>query len=865
MEVDRWRRLSRLFEQVSGRDPGEQAELIDRLCGSDRRLRCDLEELLAADRRSCSLLDAPWSGFAGADEPALVRPIREGDRIGPYRIGPQIGEGGMSVVFAAERRDEHYRRRVAVKFLKGTPLDRHDLESFRNECQILARLEHANVARLYDAGRTDDGLWYLVMEHVDGLRLDRWVDESGASVEEVVALALQICSAVGFAHRNLIVHRDLKPSNVLVTPDGVVKLLDFGIARLIEGPPGGEETTLFARPLTPQFASPEQLRGERVNVLSDVYSLGVVLFRAFTRRLPYRLDSIPRLISFMNGDLAVPRPSSVAPAREARCLRGDLDAIVLQALAFEPARRYSSVEALAADLERHRAGLPVEAQPPSWRYRLRCLVRRNPTASAAGALLLVLVLGFTTALAILARDLAHEQRRADAEAASARAVNEFLIELFGVTDPAETRGESVRARDLLDRAALELRTAAHTPDTRAELADAVARAYSKLDLVDEALPLAEAALALRTEQFGDRSAARAESLETLSRIAEQRSEFERAEALARESLALRREALGADHPKVGDSLSRLAAVVALTGRLAEAQSLFGEARDLYRRSLGPEHLETAVATIELGKSATDIGEHRRAVGYLREGLEVLERRQGIDHPETMSARRYLARSSAELGDLEEAERLSREVLASARRVYGEAPHSEVAFSLDYLSQVLIRKGDLAEVERLRTEALEIRRALFDERSLPVSYSRTSLGQVLEELGRLEEAERLYRRAVENLRALGPGIESQLTHPLAALAGVLVEQGRAAEAEPLYREVLTILEERPPAERWRIAQTQAALAAALQLQDRPEDALELRRLSYQGYREHVGEDDPRTAAARRDLGELRASLTPASRP
>jgi tetratricopeptide (TPR) repeat protein/predicted Ser/Thr protein kinase len=862
MEVERWRRLSELFEAVSGCRPEEQAALVDRLCGADAGLRSDLEELLAADLRSHSLLDAPWSEAGSQSGPEVSCPIREGDRIGAYRIGRQIGEGGMGVVFAADREDEHYSRRVAIKFLKGTPLGRHTAESFRNECRILARLEHPNVARLYDAGRTDDGVWYLVMERVEGVPLDRWVDTSDAPLEEILALVLQICSAVGFAHRNLIIHRDLKPSNVLVTPEGTVKLLDFGIARLIETPPGGEEqTTLFARPLTPQFASPEQLRGEPVNVLSDVYSLGVVLYRALTRRLPYSLDSVPRLIAFMNGDLAVPRPSSAVPPREARRLRGDLDAIALKAIEFEASRRYSSVEQLAADLRRHLAGQPVEAQVPSWRYRLGCLVRRNPATSAAVALLVVLILGFTAALARTAQQLAREQRRADAEATSARAVSDFLIELFGLTDPAETRGEAVRARDLLDRAAHQLRSEVHPPDIRAELADAVARAYSKLDLVDEALPLAETALALRTETFGARSAARAESLETLSRIAEQQSDFPRAESLARESLVLRREVLGADHPEVGDSLSRLATVVGLMGRAEEPEALFRQARDLYRRSLGFQALETAVATMDLGKTATDRGEHQRAIEHLREALAVLDVRQGIDHPHTLGARRYLARSLTELGELEEAERLSRQVLASARRVYGDAPHTEVAFSLDYLSQIVMRRGDLDDAERLRAEALEIRSALFDERSLPVSYSRVSLGRVLEEQGRLGEAERLYRRAIESLRSLGPGIENQLAYPLFFLGKVLVEQRRLAEARDLFLEVLAIFETRPPGERWRVAETQEALAGTLELQGRPEDALELRRLSHQGYREHLGEEDPRTRIAWSRLGELQASLGP----
>jgi tetratricopeptide (TPR) repeat protein/predicted Ser/Thr protein kinase len=861
--TERWQRLSRLFEVANSSPPAERTAAIDQLCGADAELRADLEALLAADQKSFTLLDAPWSATAAGTDSDGSCPLREGDRVGPYRLGHQIGEGGMSVVFAAQQEDEHYSRRVAIKLLKAA-FGNQKAESFGNECRILARLEHPNIARLYDAGRTESGIWYLAMEYVDGEPLDRYVEKLGAPRREI-ELFTQVCAAVSYAHRNLIVHRDLKPSNILVTPEGTVKLLDFGIARLLDRTDlGDEHTTLLARPLTPQFSSPEQLRGEPVNVLSDVYSLGIVLYRCLAGQPPYRLESISRLVELMNGDLAIPRPSTVAPTERRRRLRGDLDAIVLKALAFEPAHRYPSVEQLARDLERHVAGLPIEARPPALAGRALRMVRRHPLTSAAVTLALVLSFAFTVALARSASHLAREQRRADAEAVSARAVSNFLIDLFEASDPSSSLGDQVTARELLDRAALDVRSAVEPPAIRAALADALARAYAKLDLVEQARPLAEHGLALRTELFGERGAERAESLETLSWIAEQESDLARAEELAREALELRRASGERPNARVADAMRRLAAVVSLAGRVEEAEALFQQAVDTYRSSLGPSHVSTLTALADLGKAATALGEHGRASERLTHVLPLLESAMGADHPEITSARIHLARSLTELGHLDEAETIARQSVDSARRVYTHGPHTGLAIALDYLSQIQSRRGEIEEALQSRQEALDIRLALFPETSLSVAYSQSSLARALDAVERFDEAENLHRRAIASVRAGGPPLEGQLTHALHNLADSLVGQNRASEAEPLYREILEIFARQRPAEAWRVALTEGALAHSLELQGRETEALEWRRSSYLRYLDHLGPDDPRTHMARDRLQLLDpAGLAPHS--
>jgi eukaryotic-like serine/threonine-protein kinase len=454
----RWEKVEELFAAAAELPPGERSPFLAEACAGDGPLCAEVEALLAADDRAGELDDllegavrAGWRSLTDGAQgfPWVVEGGLAGGRIGPYRLERELGRGGMGTVYLAVRDDE-LRRRVALKVLRRG-LDTDDvLRRFRTERQILADLDHPSIARLYDGGTTADGRPYFVLELVEGEALDAWCDRRRLTVPQRLRLFLQVCSAVAHAHGRLVVHRDLKPGNVLVTGEGEVKLLDFGIAKLLE-PEGGEGITTLGsfQPLTPGYASPEQLRGEPVSTASDVYSLGVLLYELLAGRRPERpagrepeppSAAAARVEERTDGrgrrDLLL--PEEVARARGAtarelrRRLRGDLDAVVLAALREDPARRYGSVEQLAEDVRRHLEARPVRARRDTFGYRAAKFLRRNRLPAAAA-------LAFTLLLVAFAASTARQSARTERERDKAEQALAFLVDLFEVSDPAGRR------------------------------------------------------------------------------------------------------------------------------------------------------------------------------------------------------------------------------------------------------------------------------------------------------------------------------------------------------------------------------------------------------------------------------------------
>lgn len=385
---DRWERLNTIFHEATALDPAERRVYLAKACGEDAELRGEAERLIVAHERADGFIETPVISIQG------VWPDRGGDEVapgrllGPYRVLSEIARGGMGAVYLAERADGQYQQRVALKLIKrGMDID-PILRRFRAERQILASLEHPNIARLLDGGTSDDGLPYFVMEYIAGAPINQFARSRSLAVAERLHLFLAVCDAVAHAHRRGVVHRDIKPANVLVTPEGVPKLLDFGIARaLTPDAPGATTSVTGLRLLTPEYASPEQVEGRTATVASDVYSLGVVLYELLTGSSPYKPRSRDPLDVADAVRTTVPeRPSASVPPIVRRQLRGDLDTIVLVALRKEPERRYQSVDDLAADIRRHLHGLPITARPDSAVYRAGKFLKRNSTAVlAAGA------------------------------------------------------------------------------------------------------------------------------------------------------------------------------------------------------------------------------------------------------------------------------------------------------------------------------------------------------------------------------------------------------------------------------------------------------------------------------------------------
>ncbi len=476
MNSERWQRVKQLLDEALAVEPSCRLPLLDRACADDKELRREVESLLAShERAGTNFLKHPAVDLK-ATVPA-PKPLLEGRRVGVYQIIAEIGHGGMGEVYRSVRADGQYTKEVAVKLIRGGLHTASVIERFRSERQILASLEHPNIAQLLDGGTNDDGIPYLVMELIEGKPIDQYCDERELAITERLQLFRQVCLPVQYAHQRLVIHRDIKPSNVLVTNDGVPKLLDFGVAKLLDAP-GSSEATL-TQAMTPEFASPEQIRGEPITTATDVYSLGVVLYGLLTGCSPYPGDtSSPHKLAQAVCDTEPVRPSEIlleralhggsdaaliaqpdwvsrfgerSASRLQRRLTGDLDNIVLMALRKEPERRYPSVEQFSADIRRHLDGLPVTATKGSWRYRAAKYVRRNRTAMAAAALVAVSIVAGVAATIRQARIANAERIRAEKRFDEVRKLANSLI--FEIHDSIQDLPGATPSRKLLlDRA-----------------------------------------------------------------------------------------------------------------------------------------------------------------------------------------------------------------------------------------------------------------------------------------------------------------------------------------------------------------------------------------------------------------------------
>jgi serine/threonine-protein kinase len=923
MPAERWRRIEALFDEAAALPAGERPAFLSRACGADLELRAEVESLLAADEQADGFLAEPV--VSGATPPVSLA----GRLVGVYRVESKLGEGGMSTVYLAVRADDAYHKKVALKVL-GYGAERTDLSArFRAERQILASLDHPGIARLLDGGTTEDGRPYLVMEYIEGLPLDRYCDEHRLGLEARIDLVLQVCAAVQYAHQNLVVHRDIKPSNILVAADGVPRLLDFGIAKLLEGAelPGTLDPTLTGqRLMTPQYASPEQVQGGAITTATDVYSLGVLLYVLLTGRLPYRVpgsgaDALQRAVVEQDPDrpsTAVaratreegPRPSErvagetptqdalsaargLRPPQHRRKLRGDLDNIVLTALRKEPERRYASVGHLSEDLRRYREQLPVAARPATLGYRVRKFVGRHKVGVGAAATALAVILGLAATMTVQAIRLARQRDEIRAERDKALEVRGFLEEVFAGSDPAEARGETVTARELLDKGASRVMAKLEgQPETQAALALAIGKVYLGLGLNDQATPLLQRSLAQRQRLHGDSHPDVADSLLALSVLDQNRGDLAQAEARQRRALAIQRRHLGDGDRRVGDTLTDLSVTLLARARYPEAETVVREALAIHRGSSGGQEA-VAYDLNNLASVLRRSGRLAEAEATYRDALAAARAVFGPAHPQLARTINNLGVVLRDRGDLAGAEPLMREALAMSRRLYGEQ-HPDVALQLSNLASLRGARGDDAEWMSMARQSLEMRRKLFGPDHEQVAMSLNNLGEATEQRGDLPGARSLYEEALRIQRkALGPEhprCAVALTHladlSLAerdfARAESLAREGleirrkalgvehadfgtslvtlgsiRLArdpgEAEDLLRRGLTTLTKALPPGHWRIADAQSRLGACLAARGRPSEAEPLIVGGYESLRR--GGPGRRAVAARERLIEF----------
>jgi eukaryotic-like serine/threonine-protein kinase len=800
--ADRWREIDLVFAEALDRPPAERKAFLDEACAGDAELRTAVERLLLADEQSDTFLEQPVGDLLG-----LLPEVEAGERLGPYRLLRRLGAGGMGTVYLARREDEHYQQDVALKILRSGLQGTEAVHRFLAERQILARLEHPNIARLYDGGSTPDGRPYLVMELVEGLPVDEYCNRHQLTVDQRLDLFRRICSAVQYAHQNLLVHRDLKPGNILVTEAGEPKLLDFGIAKRLE--PGSatqpDLTQTGSRMMTPSYASPEQVRGEAITTASDVYSLGVVLYGLLAGRLPYRVESglaheIERAICeaeperpsaalFRAGEPPaeeIARSRATRPQALRRRLQGDLDNIALMALRKEPSRRYGSVAQLSRDLENHLHSLPVVARPDTLPYRTRKFVRRHRVGVSAAALVVLLVAAFIVSLIVQGRRIARERDKAQYSLS-------FLLDTFKDADPYHTKGEHLTADEILTRGAERVsRDLSGRPDVQAALMDAIGDVERALGRFDHAGPLLERGLALRRATFGPDSLEAAESLEHLGLLKRERSSFAEAERLLRRSLAIKQTRLGDRSLETAKTLNELGDLLADNGKAAEAETLHREAVRIATRAEGAVGPTVAESLFFLSQAKLKQGNLGAAERIARQALVVEKGAVGARDPRRLEVQSKVGSILIYAGKYKEAEILLRRTLSAQREVLGRQ-HPDVSATLQSLGYTLHREGKWAEAEAMNRDLLQGIRAQYGPSHRLIDETLTNLGTDVDAQGRPAEALQYYEQALEIRRQNHPHDSAQVAQALLLIAGAHRGLKQYPDAISFSRQALEILE------------------------------------------------------------------------
>jgi serine/threonine-protein kinase len=875
MHASRWERVQTVFHVAADLPEPDRATYVSAECADDPTLAAEIMAMLEEDARADSLLDRDVSQVAKAMLDAAATPTVPLGSFGPYRISAILGEGGMGVVYLAERAD--LGSKAAIKILRDAWLSPSRRERFAAEQRTLAQLNHPSIARLYDADTLADGTPWFVMEYVEGMPLTAYCDTHASTIPERLRLFREVCEAVRHAHRHAIIHRDLKPSNILVTGDGAVKLLDFGIAKQLEGVEA-DLTRTGLRAMTPAYAAPEQISSGRLGVHTDVYSLGVVLYELIAGRLPFTFaDTSPGEMERIILEDEPERPSAAArrtPALPVGSSRhafasktqwADLDVLCLTAMHKDPARRYGSAEALVRDVDHYLAGEPLEARPDSLRYRAGKFVGRNWRAVSMAALTLAMIVALTVFYTVR---LATARNDALAEAARTVRIQRFMLDLFqGNEDEAVGPADSLRVLTVVDRGAEQARSLAQDPGVQADLFETLGNLYRTLGKFGPADSLLRAALGQRRALYGSSHPAVAASLISLGELRIAQAEYDSAEALIRGGLDMARRTLSPRDPTVGKATKALGQVLYEQGAYDKAVPILEEAirlqtrgdtaspglasaitdlantyfylgkfalsDTLNRRALamdralyGSRHAYVADVLINLGAIRFEWAKYPEAEVYYREALDINRAWYGPNHPETASSLTALGRCLASEQKLVEADTVLRQALEGLERTYGPV-HPRVASALNEYSRVKQSEGKLDEAEAGFRRMAAIYKTIYHDKHYVISIALSNIAGVLQERKRYAEAEALFREAVQRYDGLLAPDHQLVGIARARLGRVLRLEGRWADAERESLAGYTVLmKQSTPSLTW-VQRARMDLAIEYDSLGRPQEAVKIR--------------------------------------
>jgi serine/threonine protein kinase len=820
--IQRWESVKELLHQAMLLVPERRGAYLDEVCSSDVSLRAELESLLVAEEevRSSFMQSPPVEELIGVSPGGIEagRGLEAGQIFSQrFQLVRKLGEGGMGQVWLAEQISP-VRRQVALKLIKAGMYDEAVVQRFQSERQSLAIMDHPAIAKVFDAGTTEQGQPYFVMEYVPGLPITEYCDRKKLTIKERLELFVHACEGVQHAHQKAIIHRDLKPANILVVEvDGkpVPRIIDFGLAKATTPQIEGESllTRVGNFVGTPAYMSPEQADAgvQDIDTRTDVYSLGVVLYVLLTGVLP--LDTkqghafaevlqklreeeparpSAKVSTNRDRSTATAEARGTEPAQLASLLRGDLDWIAMKALEKDRGRRYGTPTELAGDIQRYLNHEPVVARPASAGYRLQKYVRRHRVGVFIAASLVILLTGFAVLQGVQIRRITRERDRANRERDRATRITDFMTDMFKVSDPNQARGNSVTAREILDKASNDMGAGlSKDPEVQAQMMRVMSQTYLNMGLYARAHELAKRAMDSRMSLFGPDNRQTLDSMTQLGFILDKEAQANEAEKIERQALAGDLRTVGPEDRLTLLSMGDLAIILQHQGHYAEEEKLERKVIEVASRTLGPKDELTLRTREDLGSALWYQGRYADAEQEFRQLLDVGLPLWGSDNPRAVLTMSNLALSLRSQHRLAEAEPLYREVLAIDQRVLGPE-HPETARNMDGLASLLDTEGRLAEAEKLNREALAIRLRTLGPEHREILESKANLAGLLLKEGQVHEAVKMQRETLATqLRVLGPENLDTLISQI-NLAEMLNHEGHYAEAEKRARETLPVM-------------------------------------------------------------------------